>query len=185
MTLMWDEYRDWLLDKVGFKDYELLKLPGREHSCYYPWNYELLMRKLHDIDFKWFLERDENRMKDGLALRYDFFDENEVDGGFIRPCSVLEMLVGLSLRLECDYIGDPGDPHPVDIFWQMICNLGLGNYFDTRFDSGRVEKIVDIWMSRRYDYDGKGGIFPLKGDTFDSREEEIWKLAMAYITENY
>lgn len=185
MILMWDEYRDWLLDKVGFTEYEVLKIPGRGLSHYFPFNYTLLMRKLHDIDFTWTIERDENRMKDGLALRYDFFDENEVDGGFIRPCSVLEMLIGLSLRLECDYIGDPGDPHPVDIFWKMICNLGLAEFYDTFFDERKVQKIVDIWMKRQYDSDGKGGIFPLNYVTFDSRKEEIWKLAMAYITENY
>ena len=183
---MWDEYRDWLLNKVGFVEYEALILPGKGRiSHMYPFNYELLMRELHEIDFKWIIDRDENRMKDGLALRYDFFDDSDVDGGFIRPCSVLEMLVALALRLESDYIGDPGDPHPIDIFWSMICNLGLWMYYDNNFNEFAVEEKVDIWLERHFKSNGEGSIFPLKYDTFDSREAEIWTQAMAYITENY
>lgn len=186
MTLMWDEYRDWLLNKVGFVDHERLSLPDKGGPSHmYPFNYELLMRELHEIDFKWIIDRDENRMKDGLALRYDFFDDYEVDGAFMRPCSVLEMLVGLTLRLECEYIGDPGDPHPIDIFWSMICNLGLWMYYDNNFNEFAVEEKVEIWLDRQFSANGKGSIFILKCDTFDCRKAEIWRQAMAYITENY
>lgn len=187
MLNMWDEYRDWLLNKVGFMDYKVLPRPSRFSRSGFsrPENYELLMRELHEINFLWSIERDENRMKDGLALRYDFFDDHGVDGSFTKQCSVLEVLVALALRLDCDYIGDPGDPHPEYIFWEMVCNLGLWMYENDNFNEFAVEEKVADWLERRYKSDGKGGIFPLKHVTFDCRNEEIWKLAMAYITENY
>ena len=182
---MWDTYRDWLLEEVRFTGNRKLERPNRRLNILLPSDYELLMRTLHDIDFKWVIERDENRMKDGLALRYDFFDDNDIDGGFVRPCSVLEMLIGFAIRLDCEYIGDPGDPDPMDIFWKMICNLGLWMYDNDNFNEFAVEEKVDIWLKRGFRSDGFGGIFPLKNVTFDCRNEEIWKLAMAYITENY
>ena len=188
MELLWDKYRDWLLEEVGFVDYNFyIERPGHFAGPLYPHNFELLMRKLHDTEFEWILERDENRMKDGMALRYDFFDEQtDIEGGaFMRPASVLEVLVGLAVRLDCEYIGDPGSPHPEIIFWDMIKNLGLDKYNDAHFNEMYVEEIIENWLKRQYRSDGKGSIFKLKGDTFDCRNEEIWKLAMAYITENY
>lgn len=187
MISMWYEYCDWLLDKVGFlraDDLLTSSLDGRQAHVR-PNNYKLLMRKLHDIDFKWIIERDENRMKDGLAIRYSFFDDNEVDGGFTRPCSVLEMMVALANRLDQEYIGDPGDPHPEYLFWDMICNLGLDRFYNNNYDESEVVNIIDIWLNRQFKSDGFMSLFPLNNVTFDCREAEIWSLAMAYITENY
>lgn len=188
MERLWNEYCSWLLKEVGFVgDFRCSRVKydaGPGHL--YPRHYDILMRTLHDTDFYWVIKRDESRMKDGLVLRYDFFDDLEVVGGsFARPCSVLEMLVGLAIRIENEYIGDPGDPHPERFFWQMICNLGLNEFDNEHFDGQKVDETVTKMLNREYNSDGFGGIFPLKGDTFDCREEEIWKLAMAYLTENY
>lgn len=186
MISAWDNYCDWLLEEVGFVGKFVCGNDGHFGRHLYPHDYELLMRKLHNINFVWYIERDENRMKDGLALRDEYFDNAGIDGGsFNRKCSVLEMLIGLAIRLDTDYIGDPGEPHPEFIFWDMLCNLGLDIFVNDNFNEIYVEDIVIKWLERKFKSNGKGGIFPLKNDTFDSRNEEIWKLAMAYITENY
>ena len=185
MTQLWETYCDWLLKEVGFTE---MRSCGRSPSGarLYPRDYDILMRKLHDTDFRWVIGRDENRMNYGLSLRYDFFDDVEVSGGaFMRPCSVLEMLIGLAIRLDSEYVGDPGDPHPEELFWSMICNMRLNEMDNEHFNETKCNKILDIWLDREFRDDGFGSPFPLKNVTFDSTNEEIWKQAMAYLTENY
>lgn len=161
MISEWDEYRYWLLDYVGFKKK----------------NYEHLMAILHDTDYIWVMDRDENRSDDGLSLRdhYGLY--------FNYPCSVLEMLVALSIRINNDYIGDPGDLHPEIIFWEMICNLNLNRFDDDHMDSDLVSRILDNWMNRRFSITGSGSIFP-QGSTSsrDQRKTEIWAQMLEYIS---
>ena len=44
--------------------------------------YSMLWQKLHDMDFVWIVDRDENRAEDGKYLRYiftiDTFNDSEV-----------------------------------------------------------------------------------------------------------
>lgn len=185
MTLMWDIYFDWLLKEVNFIDgFDRGRVPSGRRL--YPVDYTILMRKLHETDFKWILERDENRVKDGLALRSDFFDDVEISTtAFIRECSVLELLVGLAIRVDEEYIGDPMNPHPEIFFWDMIHNLGLDVMDNNHFNEVKCDEIIDIWMKREFESDGNGSPFPLKNVTFDSREVEIWRQVMAYLSENY
>lgn len=192
MESLWKEYCNWLLNLVGFVgDFRCSRVKydaGPGHLR--PKNYDILMSKLHDRDFYYIIESDESRMKDGLILRYDFFDDCDIIGGsFKNPCSVLEMLVGLAVRIDSEYIGDPGDPHPERFFWEMICNLGLNTLDNEHFNSDTFDRIIVTWLNREYDFDGKGSIFPLKSVTSDgfsdTKVTEIWQLAMAYITDNY
>lgn len=188
MTQLWDTYCDWLLDKVGFVGDFVCGRSGDSGMGrrLHPDDYYILMRSLHSRPFTWKIERDENRMKDGIRLRYDFFDDTGINGGsFGEPCSILEFMVGLAIRLDTEYVGDPGDPHPEELFWQMVCNLGLKEMRDDQFNKRKFDEIIDIWLEREFKINGEGSIFPLKNVTFDSREEEIWKQSMAYLTENY
>ena len=185
MALLWDIYFDWLLKEVHFEDgFDGGKVPTGSHL--YPANYYILMRKLHETDFKCIIDRDENRVKDGLALREDFFDDLEITAtAFIRECSILEMLVGLAIRIDEEYSGDPMNPHPEIFFWDMIHNLGLDKMDNEHFNEVKCEKIINIWVNREFDSDGYGSPWPLKNVTFDSREAEIWRQVMAYLSENY
>jgi len=185
---LWDEYCDWLLGEVGFTNghaFDGRRVPTGAGG--YPDDYYILMEELHNIDFKFVIERDESRLKDGLALRYDFFDDypNISGANFTKPCSVLEMLIGLAIRIDNEYIGDPGNPHPEYFFWDMIHNLGLDIYDNDHFNKENVREKVQIWMNREFKSDGTGSIFKLKNVTFDFRNVEIWQQAMAYLTENY
>lgn len=182
MIDLYNEYIKWLLNKVHFD-----RLKGDLRRGFPDQSdYNMLMDILGHTTFNIVIERDMNRVKDGLSLRYDFFDDCGIDGAsFVQPCNILEFLVALSIRIDTEYIGDPDEECPEFIFWEMICNLGLDKYDDKHFSKDDVEEILDIFVNRQYRSDGKGGIFPLKSDEFDQKSVEIWSQMLAYISENY
>lgn len=164
-------YGDWLVDKVGFKRR----------------GYTSLMRCLHESPFLVYIDRDDDRVEDGKALRDDYCSDNRVPIYLFdyEPCSVLEMLVGLAIRIDNEWTGDPGEEHPEVIFWEMLQNLGLDKYTNRRFNRDSVVEILGIWIKRDFEKDGKGSIFPLKRPRRDQRRVEIWKQMQEYLGENY
>lgn len=169
-----EDYYDWILSEIDFD------LP--EHR-----NYEKLLRKLYMTEFRWVLDKDENRDADAFELRREYlFDE-----GYKRydiwntPRSVLEVLVAFSRRIEIEIMGEPGNDDLDRWFWIMLENLGLLKYTDERYNDKKVNEILDIWMSRNFRSDGKGSIYPLKNVKSDQRETEMWYQMHAYLIENY
>ena len=92
-----------------------------------------------------------------------------------KPCSVLEMMVALSLRCEEEIMDDPniGD-RTRQWFWGMVVSLGLGAMHDDRFDKKYVDETIERFLKRKYEYDGRGGLFTIKDSNRDLREVEIW-----------
>jgi len=141
---------------------------------------------LHEKEFIWFVPNDDNRAQDGMKLREDFADEVLdkdcpcLDG----PCTVLEMLVALSKRMIFEVGGRPSE-----WFWTMVRNLRLEPYSEGERDHEqnrtRNEEILDIFIQRRYDRYGRGGLFPLELTRRDQRYVEIWYQMMAWYNENY
>ncbi len=171
-------YYDWLLEQVGTSE---------EQS-----QQGMLFRRLFAIEFYDFVHNDENRGEDGRALRADFARENgvnryeELDG----PCRVLELLVGLSVRMDM-LTGDA--EQDIDRrgywFWILLDNLGLRGLTDSRFlkEGGwsKVDDAVRTFMDRTYAPNGEGGLFPLKHPIGDQREVELWYQMQYYINENW
>lgn len=150
--------------------------------------YDSLFEILHNIEFIAALERDENRIDDGLELRDQFVDQNRINGSYLYDllggtASVFEVLVALSLRLTHEYVGTPGDEHPDELFMDFIQNLRL-EYWMKFYD---VEKIINIWMDRNFSRSGYGSPFPLNNgcDIRDQRYIEIWDQAIDYINKRY
>ena len=171
---LWQNYGDWLLDLVGFKNR----------------NYDLLMAELHNFAFESYVIFDDNRARDGLALRDDFVYGEDIYESYLyelreHPCGVLEVLVALAIRIETEYIGDPKEEHPELIFWEMIQNLGLSRYSNRRFNAGAIYDILDTWIERRFSSNGEGSIFPLKMTKRDQRKIQIWDQMNEYLLENY
>lgn len=169
-----NEYFDWLYNLVCGKRY------SKNVS------YKKLLMRLHDIEFTYLIPRDENRASDGEDLRYRFaitrgYPDQMVLDAFDGPASVFEMLVGLSIRCEETIMDDPavGD-RTGQWFWGMIVNLGLGAMFDSRFDKALVDDIVDKFLNRQYEPDGRGGLFTIDCDT-DLRNVEIWHQMCWYL----
>lgn len=59
-------------------------------------------------------------------------------------------------------------------FWGMIKNLGLGSMTDARFDEEYVESVIERFLNREYEPDGRGGLFRIRNCTEDLRNVEIW-----------
>lgn len=158
---MENRYFEWLYDLVC----------GRRYSKQI--SYRKLLMYLHDTEFRYSIPKDANRAADGVDLRRRF-DRNAalyLNG----PCSVLEMMVALSIRCEetimdDTYIGD----RTGQWFWGMIVNLGLGSMYDEQFDMRYVEEKIDIFLSRDYERDGRGGLFYINNCDADVRKVEIW-----------
>lgn len=164
-------YFTWLYSQVG-------DLEARNQSRTY-WK---ILKQLFVKEFIWIIPNDDNRIEDGKALRHEFandVDITNVDEDWMRlGCSMLELLIGISRRLSFQCEGEPRD-----WFWHLMNNLRL-NYNDrVKFSTEQVENALDRVIWRTYEYDGKGGIFPLKNPTKDQRKIEIWHQLFAYISE--
>ena len=76
---------------------------------------------------------DGNRAEDGIDLRYRFGHEQHYSDAMVasflddRPCSVLEMMIALSIRCEEHIMDDPDVGNRTgQWFWSMIASLGSG-----------------------------------------------------------
>lgn len=136
------------------------------------------MRRLYTKDYYWALTMDENRSEDGKNLRVRFGEK--IEGA----CSVLEMLIALSLRWYTEIVSDDGSEDGFErYFWILIGNLGLKKYTDKKYDPEKVEYILMNFLDRTYDFNGKGGLFPLKNCDSDQRKVEIWYQLQNYAIE--
>jgi len=144
-----------------------------------------LLRHLHDIPFYSLVPNDDNRGIDGEKIREIFIDQEGPQAlSFLpdRPCTLLEMLIGLSIRLEFESGNSYWEKRPDEWFWILIDNLGLA---DGRYSYDEVDYICDVLLRREYKYNGDGGLFPLKYPKEDQRKVEIWYQMSAYILEKY
>lgn len=169
-------YFDWMYDKVCGESYN-------KSTTYYK-----LFRTLNQRQFYYTIDMDANRESDGISLRYKFGRENGIDQIIIssaldsRPCSVLEMMVALAIRCEDNIMDDDdyGD-RTGQWFWLMIINLGLSGEADDKFNSTRVNHVIDRFLDREYDRDGRGGLFYVENAPNDMREIEIWYQMHLYL----
>lgn len=142
-------------------------------------SYRMLLTYLHQKEFIFSIPKDQNRAKDGVGLRRRYVlihdCEDLIEYLDIRPCSVLEMMVALAIRCEESIMDDPsvGD-RTSQWFWGMIVSLGLGAMIDSRFDEELVVYIVNRFLDRKYEPNGKGGLFTIRNCDRDLRKVEIW-----------
>lgn len=150
-------------------------------------SYRKLMVYLHSTRFTYSIPKDRNRAEDGKDLRWRYSllcNDRSIQDALRGPCSVLEMLIALAVKCEEDIMSDPrmGD-RTSQWFWRMIVNLGLGGMTDDVFDRQYVEECIDIFLNRKYDFDGKGGLFTVKHPNKDMRDVEIWYQLCWYLDE--
>ena len=173
-----DDYFEWMCSHVCNEKQRL--------------QYSELLRFLFNREFTYILPLDENRALDGVELRYRYGREADISRSRvelvldIRPCTVLEMLVALSIRIEETIMDNPeeGDRTP-EWFWMMLYNLELTPYEDSNFSEEQVEFIVNRFLERIYDTDGKGGLVYIRNPRSNLRDVEIWYQLMWYISDNY
>lgn len=174
------------VDRKRYIDY-LFDIVGRSDT------HESLIKHLLATEFYSLVPNDDNRGIDGEQLREKFKLELGVKADPLSlpdiGCSVLEMLIALSLRIEFDLYGGPYEKDSSDWFWVLIDNLDM-----TRFDNFAyrkqenvelLEEKLDILLERQYDFAGFGGVFPLNNPQEDQRKVEIWYQMSSWIIENY
>lgn len=175
MKELWEDYYGWLIRQCDLEYF--VRTRNRTGNQ--------IMKLLHNTEFKYYILHDDNRAADGINLRHEYADTYSLDGYgdefFAKPCSVLEMLIALSIRVDKEIIGDPSDPHPDEFFVVMFKNLGL-NWCKTVSDA---DEKLNRWMCRRFRKDGTFGLFPVEHDPRDQRELDIWDQMNGYVYENY
>ena len=172
-----NEYFEWLFDLVCKDRY------SKQVS------YRNLLVRLHNTDFRYVITMDRNRGEDGISLRHRFILFNGYEDTYDSvmrcldgPCSVLEMMIALGIRCEEDVMDDARyGNRSGQWFWGMIRNLGLGSMTDDRFNERIVDDIIDRFLDRNYDPDGKGGLFHIRDCDRDLRKVEIWHQLMWYL----
>ena len=170
-----NEYFEWMFHIVCNGRYS-------EHI-----SYRKLLMYLHSVAFEWVHLKDANRAEDGVNLRRRFSCESGFESDYLSsqldgPCSVLEMMLALSIRCEETIMDDPriGD-RTGQWFWGMIVNLGLGSMTDTNYDRKYVKDCVRTFLDREYAPNGKGGLFTVRDAPCDMRKVEIWQQLCWYL----
>lgn len=170
-------YLDWLKSQVEYFD-----SAGR---------HDFLFNRLNQREYYALINRDQNRVEDGLCLRdeFDTFssvnypEEDQIVDG---PCSFLEFLVALVRRMNFIYARVDEDCTQ-DLFWELLSNIDLDSMEDeVYFDFGgdlKVDEALDTILERRYSFDGQGNIFPLKNPRHNQTNVEVWYQMNQYITE--
>lgn len=170
-----NEYFDWLCDVACDGDRFRIM------------SYYNLFYALHERDFWWSINNDENRSEDGISLRSRFasvkgYDQNRIFISLSWPCSVFEMMIALALHCEEDIMDDPQiGNRTTQWFWGMIRSLGLMGMRDQYFDQEGVDNILDVFLDRQYTPIGEGGLFTIKKCTSDLRDVEIWHQLCWYL----
>ena len=140
-----------------------------------------LLELLYNNQFISVIDLDDNRILDGVSVRYRFSDEVGIPHSVINKkldsgvCSVLEMMLGLAIRAEENIVGDDdfGD-RTIVWFWMMVKSLGLHGLTDDKFEEDFALHTVSRFLNRDYEASGKGGLFTIKDARKDMRDLEIW-----------
>ena len=177
--------RDYELEKRYFEWlYDLVCNDGYVKGL----RYEELLFSLYQKDFVYILPRDENRFIDGIGLRYRYGYEVGADKRWIeevlndRPCSVLEMLIALALRIETEIMSDNEYGNRTwKWFWKMMTNMNLGGMTNDKFDKGYVDRVIERMLARKYEANGRGGLFTIANCREDLRNVEIWSQMNWYL----
>jgi hypothetical protein len=141
-------------------------------------NYWGLLRIMLEKEFVWLVANDDNRIGDAMEIRKEFTQTTGVL--YEGPCSVLEVLIGLSRRLEFQSGGEAAG-----WAYQLLENLELHKLYDPLGPRKTIkaEEILETLVWRTYAPDGTGGFFPLAWPNEDQTKVEIWYQMAAYVEE--
>lgn len=161
-----NDYFDWLYYQVTNK----LRKNGKGNS------FRKLLMQLHNMEFTFKIENDENRASDGTVLRWYYVDDGGDDGilQWSEHCSVLEMLIALAMKMESIMEEPDIESSVARWFWLFIENLDLLNMNDNKFDKDYIVQRVDMFLERKYESDGNGNIIYIMNCPKDLRKVEIW-----------
>lgn len=170
-----NEYLQWLIDRLNVVE-------DRDYTS--------LLRELYNYEFYAIVKYDEDRGMDGMALRDVWADEfgyrGNVDFG---PPTVLETIIGISLRIEDKIFGGPWAEEwdYKMIFWDLINNLGFLEY-DGLLSCEEYETIGTVlegFLSKTSRCDTFGNIFVFSVTPLNLRKMNLWSQMGLYIGEKW
>ena len=155
--------------------------------------YEHLLVTLNASIFHFTIPMDENRMTDGIDLRYRFAFEKGLSNEEVsmtlnhnRSCSILEMMVALSIkgdeRILYDY--ETGGK-AYYIFKIMLESMHLVDMTNDNFNPSYIDYRIDCLLNHDYDYNGNGGLFTVDNPRRDMRDVDIWYQMNWYLQKLY
>lgn len=167
-----DLYFKWLCAKV-------MSIENPTPSLTY-WK---LLTDLHNFEFVWLLSGDDNRAEDGVDLRQEFLNgaclESDPNWHAL-GCSVFEMLFAFSRRAAFET-----DRSAKEWFWIFIENLSLLEFNDANYlPNVAVSDILYRFVWRTYNFNGRGGLFPLQNPRHDQRKIEVWYQFCEYLVDH-
>ena len=119
-------------------------------------SYKILLDYLFKKDYIPFLEMDKNRESDGLELRRQFGLECNIPVDLIKtnlelkPCSILEMMIALSIKGERIMFDSFYGDRTGQWFWSMIVSLGLNHMNDRDFNYQMCDWIIFNFLNNNY-----------------------------------
>lgn len=172
-----NEYFKWLVFNV---------MGSNNHT------YCKLCKDLYDTQFKWLIPNDINRSFDGEKLREKFciyMDYNFSDLSMSEEANLLEVFYGLALRCEWNILDNYNNFDVRYWFNKFLINLELNLFTDNDYyfygGKDKIDVILNRFMKRTYNKNGKGGLFPLRFCNENQRKVEIWYQMNSYLLENY
>lgn len=167
----------------------------RVENLYFLWLVDLIddgeskkfssvLEALFYTDFVWSMDMDSNRAAYGLDLRERFVKERDFGERVMiympdRPCSVLEMMIGLAE--SCETVAG----EKIDWFWLMFRNLGLRSCDNESFSQRSFDNRIERFLERDFRPDGKGGLFFIRNSENDLTKMDIWNQFLMYLNSKY
>lgn len=165
-------YFEWLEKQVVYFDKQ--------------YTYHNLLSVLYSVEYIPRIDKDQNRLIDGIYIRKEYFDKYRTDQSIVSlPCNFLEFLIGLARRMNYIY-GDVYEDRTKDCFWTLIRNMGLSELNDLSYEKHNEHDIlfaVYRVINRTYDVTGDGGLFPLQNPRENQRNVEVWYQMNQYLAE--
>ena len=177
----WNQYIEWI--SIG-----KLRMDYQEFS-----KYNAMIWALVDIPFSYIHPMDENRYNDGMNMRIEFENLTSWDisqeAGYRDQCTVYEMMAALAYRCEHQLMRDgSGIDRTKFWFFEMCKNLDILKWdFDhLNYDYKKdIDTKIGVWLRREYEFDGRGGAFPIKNATENQKNVQIWEQMNQFLMEKW
>lgn len=208
---LWNRYFLWMIDKI-YPTPELIERVS--HGLYaqdFEWLYsfdtssdpdlsdkeEIILDEMNRITFvvDSRVRKDENRLSDAYDMRNRYLMEAGYPSYFKSKyfdqfsATVFEVLVALSIRCDKDIMGDPDFPDLTAPLWFWIMVKNLNFRADELNSEAQIRRSVDyrcdIFMSRRYDFYGRGGLYLVESTTYDLRKADLWMQLQWFCSEKF
>lgn len=171
---IWEEYRSSMCAQLGNMATRMSKM----------------LKLLHSIPFRYMIKMDRNRVANAVYYRNQWMSDHsvvlDVPDNFIMDgsCSILELLFTFALKIDREYTSEDFIDHPEIFFWEFIENLNLNRQLNSNFDEKYVRGVIDTFITRSYEADGRhGNIFIINDPDYDLRELQLWDQMQIYLTE--